>query len=204
MKVQGGRNFIVTSSEATASDLFSVQVPFWIRLSESLSSEAKTQMKDRSECNLTDLIWCDLKEIRGLNKQMSLISQRRCVSLSVTQPWVGDTCGSQYILAEAVDEWEAMTRIYEVRSGSLCQANVDWSSGRCRFRNPHRSTLGVVWLGAGTDKSGDDGEEGGRMKPCSWAKKCGKLPTKAQENWEGWVRSSGTVPSPVRGRPPPS
>lgn len=32
----------------------------------------------------------------------------------------------------------------------------------------------------------------------------GKLPTKAQENWEGWVRSTGTVTSPVRGRPPQS
>lgn len=33
---------------------------------------------------------------------------------------------------------------------------------------------------------------------------CGKLPTKAQENWEGWGRSTGTVPGPVRGRPPDS
>lgn len=32
----------------------------------------------------------------------------------------------------------------------------------------------------------------------------GKVPTKAQENWEGWGRSCGTVTAPVRGRPPQS
>lgn len=60
-------------------------------------------------------------------------------------------------------------------------------------------------LGSRTYKREDDG--GGRKTnedTQAGQEICGKLPTKAQENWEGWGRSSGTVTGPVRGKPPQS
>lgn len=65
-----------------------------------------------------------------------------------------------------------------------------------------RGEARVSELGSGTCKSEDDG--GGRRKNEAMQlgyEICGKLLTKAQENWEGWGRSSGTVTGPVRGRP---
>lgn len=62
--------------------------------------------------------------------------------------------------------------VSEVSSGFLCQR-------KCRLiiktlavqKSSHIHVRCRVWLGSATEKSRDDGEEGGRTKPRSWAKK---------------------------------
>lgn len=74
------------------------------------------------------------------------------------------------------------------------------------LRERPRVEAGVSELGSGRCESNDD-DGGGRSKNEAMQldrEISGKPTTKAQENWEGWGRSSGTVPVPVRGRTPQS
>lgn len=96
-----------------------------------------------------------------------------------------------------------------VRSGASVHENAIYADISYRGSEGTRRGLPggevrVSQMMLGRCKREDEGGGGRRKNETAQLGQeiCGKLPTKAQENWEDWGRSSGSVPGPVRGRPP--
>lgn len=102
------------------------------------------------------------------------------------------------------------SQIYRIYNPKMYSRRDDFMPAPANYLTLITATLRKLQRGeavtstpeSGRCKGRMKGDVGGQMKACSWADRSLENSHKAQENWEDWGRSSGTVTAPVRGRPP--